>query len=76
MQIVVTKYAYYTKVGKSPTNPYKVNQDNFVVQPKLGAVQNQHFFAVADGHGKYIYCLILIVYYRTVWKRGFNHSQA
>ena len=55
--MIVTKYAYYTKVGMVPSNPYKVNQDAFIVAPKLNNIQNQHMFAVADGHGKLLFLI-------------------
>ena len=49
--LAVKKYSYFTRVGYVPNNPYKVNQDNFIAQPKLGNDNKRHFFAVADGHG-------------------------
>ncbi len=52
-QVLVTKYAYYSKVGSIPNNPYKQNQDSFIVCPKIGGHYSQHLFGVADGHGVY-----------------------
>ena len=48
---VVTKYAFATRVGYVPNNPYKVNQDSFVLQPNLNKSPYCHLFGVADGHG-------------------------
>ena len=51
-KIVVTKYAFYSKVGKIPdTN--KPNQDSFIVHPKIMGSYSHHLFGVADGHGQY-----------------------
>jgi serine/threonine protein phosphatase PrpC len=47
----VTKFAFATKTGISPKNPYKVNQDQYLVMPHLGEYRRTHFFAVCDGHG-------------------------
>ena len=47
----VTKFAFATKTGFSPNNPYKVNQDAFLALLHLGEYRRTHFFAVADGHG-------------------------
>lgn len=52
-QILVTKYAYYSKVGKIPTNPQKQNQDSFIVAPKILGNFSKHLFGVADGHGQF-----------------------
>ena len=48
---VVTKYAFATRVGFVPNNPYKVNQDSFVLQPNVNKSPYCHLFGVADGHG-------------------------
>jgi hypothetical protein len=53
--VVVTKYSYYTKLGYLPSNPYKVNQDNFIAHPKIGQNNSRHLFAVADGHGMHLH---------------------
>lgn len=47
----MTKFAFATKTGFSPKNPYKVNQDQYLVMPHLGEYRRTHFFAVCDGHG-------------------------
>lgn len=47
----VSKFAFATKTGFSPSNPYKVNQDSFLAMPHLGEYRRTHFFAVLDGHG-------------------------
>lgn len=52
-KVVVTKYAFYSKVGASPANPAKQNQDSFIVHPKILGSYSQHLFGVADGHGQY-----------------------
>ena len=52
--IAIRKYSYYSKQGYLPDNPNKVNQDNFIVFPKLGGSNTKHLFAVADGHGNYV----------------------
>ena len=52
-KIVVTKYAFYSKVGQAPTNPGKQNQDAFIVHPKILGSYSQHLFGVADGHGQF-----------------------
>ena len=68
VSIIVKKYSYFTRVGFLPNNPYKVNQDNFIVQPKLSDDNKRHFFAVADGHG------IRII--RPIWKRNiYNYKE-
>ncbi len=52
-KVVVTKYAFYSKVGQTPANPAKQNQDSFIVHPKILGSYSQHLFGVADGHGQY-----------------------
>jgi len=47
----VSKFAFATKTGFSPSNPYKTNQDSFLAMPHLGEYRRTHFFAVCDGHG-------------------------
>jgi len=32
---VVTKFAFATRVGYIPNNPYKQNQDSFILAPNL-----------------------------------------
>ena len=59
---VVTKYAFATRVGYTPSNPAKVNQDSFILCPNIAQVSvpiegskqsiyQQHMFCVCDGHG-------------------------
>ena len=48
---MITKFAFATTQGFIPGNPYKVNQDAYVLTPNLGGNQGLHFFAVCDGHG-------------------------
>ncbi len=52
-RVVVTKYAFYSKAGKTPENPSKQNQDSFLVSPKILGSYSQHLFGVADGHGQF-----------------------
>lgn len=47
----VSKFAFATKTGFSPSNPYKTNQDSFLAMPHLGEYRRTHFFSVCDGHG-------------------------
>jgi hypothetical protein len=49
----VTKFAFATKTGASPSNPHKVNQDSWITVPHFCGLKYCHFFAVADGHGKH-----------------------
>ena len=49
----VTKFAFATKTGLSPSNPKKVNQDNWITVPHFCSLKYCHFFAVCDGHGQY-----------------------
>ena len=49
---IVTKFAFATRVGQSPSNPYKVNQDSFILAPNMVNIQSMHFFGVWDGHGQ------------------------
>ncbi len=48
----VTKFAFATKTGLSPSNPHKVNQDSWITVPHFCGMKYSHFFAVADGHGQ------------------------
>lgn len=50
---MVNKYSYFTKLGFLPDNPYKVNQDSFIIHPKISSLNYRHYFGVADGHGQY-----------------------
>jgi hypothetical protein len=43
---IVTKFAFATRVGQSPSNPYKVNQDSFILAPNMVNIQSMHFFGV------------------------------
>ena len=49
---IVTKFAFATRVGHSPNNPYKVNQDSFILAPNILNIQSMHYFGVWDGHGQ------------------------
>lgn len=50
---VVTKFAFATRVGYMPNNPYKTNQDSFILAPNLLNQPALHYFGVADGHGQF-----------------------
>jgi len=52
IKVLVTKYAFYSKVGYIPETT-KQNQDAFIVHPKVLGNYTQHLFGVADGHGQY-----------------------
>jgi serine/threonine protein phosphatase PrpC len=47
----VTKFAFATKTGVSPSNPHKLNQDSWITVPHFCGLKYCHFFSVADGHG-------------------------
>lgn len=49
----VTKFAFATKTGLSPSNPNKVNQDMWITVPHFCGMKFCHFFSVADGHGQH-----------------------
>lgn len=49
---IVTKFAFATRVGHSPSNPNKVNQDSFILAPNILNIQSMHYFGVCDGHGQ------------------------
>jgi len=49
----VTKFAFATKTGISPSNPNKVNQDMWITVPHFCGLKYSHFFSVADGHGQH-----------------------
>lgn len=49
---IVTKFAFATRVGHSPSNPKKVNQDSFILAPNILNIQSMHYFGVWDGHGQ------------------------
>ena len=49
---IVTKFAFATRVGHSSSNPYKVNQDAFILAPSLLNMPSMHYFGVCDGHGQ------------------------
>ena len=41
-------------MGFVPNNPFKVNQDAFILAPNiLGMQPALHYFGVCDGHGQY-----------------------
>lgn len=50
---IVTKFAFATRVGHMPNNPFKVNQDAFILAPNILNLQSMHYFGVWDGHGVY-----------------------
>lgn len=43
---IVTKFAFATRVGYIPNNPYKVNQDAYVLNPNLLKLPAFHYFGV------------------------------
>ncbi|EAS06704.1 protein phosphatase 2c (macronuclear) [Tetrahymena thermophila SB210] len=45
--------SYRTKQGVLASNPNKTNQDSYIIQQNLMNKNNQHFYAVCDGHGTY-----------------------
>jgi serine/threonine protein phosphatase PrpC len=49
----VTKFVFATKTGMAPSNPNKVNQDNWITIPHFCGFKFCHFFSVCDGHGQY-----------------------
>ena len=49
----MTKFAFATKTGLSPSNPKKVNQDIWITVPHFSHLKYCHFFSVCDGHGQY-----------------------
>jgi hypothetical protein len=48
----VTKFAFATKTGLSPSNPNKVNQDSWITVPHFCGLKYAHSSSVADGHGR------------------------
>jgi len=51
---IVTKFAFATRMGYIPNNPYKQNQDSFILAPNLlGGQPALHYFGVCDGHGQH-----------------------
>jgi serine/threonine protein phosphatase PrpC len=50
---VVTKFAFATRVGFIPNNPYKQNQDSFILAPNLLNQPALHYFGICDGHGQF-----------------------
>ena len=51
--IVMCKYAYYSKAGFTPYNLHKTNQDAYICCPNIASFPYTHLFAVTDGHGQY-----------------------
>lgn len=45
------RFSYRTKKGSIPSNPSKVNQDSYIINPNIQNKTFQHFFGVCDGHG-------------------------
>lgn len=45
------RFSYRTKKGSVPSNPNKVNQDAYIINPNIQNKTYQHFFAICDGHG-------------------------
>ena len=51
---IVTKFAFATRMGYIPNNPFKQNQDSFILAPNiLNGQPALHYFGVCDGHGQY-----------------------
>ena len=49
----ITKFAFATKTGQSPSNPNKTNQDAWITVPHFCGLKYCQFFSVADGHGQW-----------------------
>jgi serine/threonine protein phosphatase PrpC len=50
----VTKFAFATRMGYIPNNPFKQNQDSFILAPNILSAQPAlHYFGVCDGHGQF-----------------------
>jgi serine/threonine protein phosphatase PrpC len=47
------RFSYRTKKGIMPSNPNKVNQDSYIINPNIQNKTYQHFFAICDGHGPF-----------------------
>ena len=45
------RFSYRTKKGIVPSNPNKVNQDAYIINPNIQNKTYQHFFGICDGHG-------------------------
>ncbi len=45
------RFSYRTKKGSVPSNPSKVNQDAYIINPNIQNKTYQHFFGICDGHG-------------------------
>ncbi len=45
------RFSYRTKKGNVPSNPNKVNQDSYIINPNIQNKTYQHFFGICDGHG-------------------------
>ena len=43
---IVTKFAFATRVGYIPNNPYKVNQDAYILSPNICKLPAFHYFGV------------------------------
>ena len=43
---IVTKFAFATRVGYIPNNPYKVNQDAYILNPNICKLPAFHYFGV------------------------------
>jgi serine/threonine protein phosphatase PrpC len=48
----ITKFAFATSIGHQPGNPYKPNQDSYVLVPNMMNSLGLHLFGVCDGHGQ------------------------
>ena len=46
-------HSCFSKVGKSPDIPNKVNQDSYIIIENFAGVPNCYLFGVCDGHGHY-----------------------
>ena len=47
---IVTKFAFATRVGYIPNNPYKVNKDAYILSSNIMKLPAFHYFGVCDGH--------------------------
>jgi serine/threonine protein phosphatase PrpC len=45
------RFSYKTKKGYSSSNPYKINQDNYITCPNINSKTWEHIFGICDGHG-------------------------
>ena len=50
---MIKDFAFLSKAGQSAPGKDKINQDCAVLEANFGAYGNSHFFAIADGHGRF-----------------------